>query len=130
MRISVYSLEGASMSFGLIQFEDWEIGVVRRALSSMSVEDIKSLFRSIGLRVREISVAQGVRVRDDWRADTLYISVFCEDSQRYWIEVLDEFMDFLSNEDVLTTVETMTRLIKAVNPKIELRGRRVLAITL
>jgi len=130
MRISVYSLEGASMSFGLIQFEDWEIGVVRRALSSMSLEDLQNLFRSIGLRVREISVAHGVRARGDWRADTLYISIFCEDSQRYWIEVLDEFMDFLSNEDVLTTVETMTRLIKAVNPRIELKGRRMLALSL
>jgi len=123
LRISVYSLSDAAMSFGIVQFEEGELGAVKKAVESMSLDRLVNTLRSIGIEVEEITVAKGVRVRGSWRSEVVYLSILGS-SKKYWLEILDEFADFVCNESVIDAVNTVTKLLSALSPVVKSRGKR------
>ncbi len=127
MKISVYSLKDVEMSLGIVQFEEDELGIVRKILENLDIEEIAKKFKSIGIDVVELTKAIGIRVRGSWSGNVLYISVHGE-GERIWIEVLDEFLDFIANLDVLKAVEVITSFIRNIYPGIRIRHRKMMVI--
>ncbi|NPA96632.1 MAG: hypothetical protein GXO32_03415 [Crenarchaeota archaeon] len=128
MRLSVYSLSDALMSFGLVQFEEREVGEVRRALESMDLESVERALRSAGIELEEITIARGTRYRGSWSAPVIYMSVLGS-SKKYWLEILDEFADFVCNDSVVEAVNTIVRILASLSPHVKMpRGRTMLGV--
>ncbi len=128
MKLSVYSLSDALMSFGIIQFEEGEVGEVRKVVEELGIEGVEKVLQSLGIEVEEITMAKGIRSRGSWRAPVVYLSILGS-SKKYWLEILDEFADFVCNENVVEAVNTIVRVLKALSPKLTIRrGKSILGI--
>ena len=100
MKLSVYGYNDLVGSFGVLQFENGEIGKFYEVLLEKGIEKIRSASVKIfGEDVRSISFGHGKLIYRDRTIDMVYLRFEVEDNRMYIFEVYRESVFVYSNTD-------------------------------
>ncbi|OYT51579.1 MAG: hypothetical protein B6U73_01785 [Desulfurococcales archaeon ex4484_204] len=121
MRLSIYSFNDLSRSYGIIQFEGSESGGLLNALRSLGLRGVRKVVSEVlGCNVKSLSLAFGDMFYEDRRYVMAYLKVELNDGETYLIEVYEDSASVISTEDALATRNVLINLISRLVPGVKL----------
>ncbi len=130
MRLSIYSFNDLIGSYGIIQFEEGEIGSIYKRVLETSIDGLKNLIESVFKEeVRGISRASGKLVYRSREVDMVYVRIELDDNREYSLEIYRESTMVRSNTSLKETLRDIVMLFKTMEPSLKLRRSLTIAFT-
>ena len=100
MKLSVYGFNDLVGSFGILQFDENEIGKFHDVLLKTDIDGIRDIASKVFREhIRSISFAQGKLNYRDRVIDMVYLRLEVEDNRMYILEVYHESVFVYANTD-------------------------------
>ncbi len=127
MKLSTYGFKDLARTYSVIQFEDQEIGVIVEKLKNTPINDLKEIIsKTLGTKVRELSVATGKLLYEDQLLDMAYLRVNTIDNEEYILEIYRESGTAITNMTTPEAHKKIIILLKGLYPKIKMPRTRII----
>ncbi|HDN76058.1 MAG TPA: hypothetical protein ENG05_02900 [Acidilobales archaeon] len=122
MRISIYSFNDLMRSYVILQFENGEVGVLNNVMRGYSVKDLRRVIEeALSAKVKSLSLAYGTMLYEDSEMSLTYMRIELDNNDQYTLEIYDESAYVITNVDIKTTYEVLTKLISKLAPMVKVR---------
>ena len=111
-------------SYAIVQFEGNEIGILNKTLSNYDVTKLKSIIEEVlHVKVKSISLAKGRILYEDDLMPLTYLRIELDNNDQYTFEIYEESAYIVTNTNVKTSYEVLTKLIMRIAPGVKIRRR-------
>jgi len=109
-------------SYVILQFENGEVGVLNNVMRGYSVKDLRRVIEeALSAKVKSLSLAYGTMLYEDSEMSLTYIRIELDNNDQYTLEIYDESAYVITNVDIKTTYEVLTKLISKLAPMVKVR---------
>ncbi len=109
-------------SYVILQFENGEVGVLNNVMRGYSVKDLRRVIEeALSAKVKSLSLAYGTMLYEDSEMSLTYMRIELDNNDQYTLEIYDESAYVITNVDIKTTYEVLTKLISKLAPMVKVR---------
>ena len=109
-------------SYLILQFENGEVGVLNNVMRGYSVKDLRRVIEeALSAKVKSLSLAYGTMLYEDSEMSLTYMRIELDNNDQYTLEIYDESAYVITNVDIKTTYEVLTKLISKLAPMVKVR---------